>query len=49
MAPPQHQCEIVGSSGGTVSLWGKLSPTKNDALAIGTQQPHMSGDGVFMW
>jgi hypothetical protein len=49
LAPQQQQCATGGSTGGTVWPWGERSPAKNDALAIATQQPAMSCDGVFMW
>mmetsp|Transcript_114945 Transcript_114945/g.371599 ORF Transcript_114945/g.371599 Transcript_114945/m.371599 type:complete len:387 (-) Transcript_114945:119-1279(-) len=53
LASQQQQSGAAGSTGGTVSPWGKLSPAKPDAPAephtIGTQQPPVSGVGVFLW
>mmetsp|Transcript_114952 Transcript_114952/g.371632 ORF Transcript_114952/g.371632 Transcript_114952/m.371632 type:complete len:435 (-) Transcript_114952:119-1423(-) len=53
LASQQQQSATAGSTGGTVSPWGELSPVRPDAPAnphtIGTQQPPVSGVGVFLW
>ena len=53
LASKQQQSATAGSTRDTVSPWGKLSPAKPDAPAkpqtIGSQQPPVSGDGVFLW
>jgi hypothetical protein len=52
-ASQQQQSATAGGTRDTVSLCGKLSPTKADTPAephtIGTQQPPANGVGVFLW